>query len=109
MTKKKEAENGEQMQLIDVLPEGSEEIVKAIKAYKKVQTVRLKALKEETQRKQEVLELVRGSELQRLPNGNIEFSYDGWDICVAPRDDLITIVKHKPKKAKKVKEEAPKE
>lgn len=83
--------SGEQLDLIDVAPENAKEIITVAKSYKEFQTVRLAALKNETEQKDKIKEMVAAAGLQRLPDGKIKFSYDGFEFTLTPQDDKISI------------------
>jgi len=87
----KEVEKGEQMDLIDVNPEHSKEIIKLARQYKKAQVTRVNALVEETKLKQQLLSLIKEEHLQRLEDGTIMFTIDSYKITVTPRDELIKV------------------
>ncbi len=90
-TKAIEAEKGEQLDLIDVHPKNAKPIIKLARAYKVAQAARQAALKEEVELKQKILELVKGAKLQPLEGGLIAFEYDGVEISIKPRDELLTV------------------
>ena len=106
MAKKKKTKNeGEQMALMDDGPKDAAAIIEKTKEYKKAQSVRIKALKEETDLKEEILALVKASELQPLKDGVIKFSSGGYTFRVTPRDELITITEKKKTKKKDMKKQ----
>lgn len=82
---------GEQLDLIDVAPENSKEIIKVAKRYKALQFERIQILADEIAAKKELLELVKKSNPQRLDDGKITFSLDGMTITVTPRDELVKV------------------
>ena len=88
MAKKK---TGEQLDLIDVHPKNSKQIIRTAREYKAVQRTRLAALEEEVQKKKKLLDLIRESEVQPLPDGSIKFQLDGITLSVVPRDEKITV------------------
>ncbi len=92
--KKSEQESpevGEQIMLIDIAPENIKPIIKAAKLYKRAQSERLAALKEEVKYKTEVRELVRKSNPQQLEDGDIKFEYDGFEVIITPQDEKVTV------------------
>ena len=92
MTKRTKNEGeGEQLDLIDVKPENAKKILKAAKAYKKVQKIRLSALDEEKQQKQKVLDLIKNAGLTPMSDGTIKFRLDSFQISVTPRDELLQV------------------
>ena len=80
-----------QLDLLDVAPENAKPIIELAKEYKVALTARLAALKEEVRLKQLILELVNKAGLQRLPDGDIRFEYDGFQVTVTPCDDKIKV------------------
>jgi len=82
---------GEQLELIDVAPENSKEIIAEAKKYKKWQTQRMQALEEETASKQRLLELMKKADVQKLEDGKMKISVDNYTITVTPRDELIKV------------------
>jgi hypothetical protein len=92
-------ESGEQIPLMDTLPEGSEEIIACAKRYKNAQAARIEALNMEKQEKGTLLELIEKAGFQRLEDGKIKFTADGFTITVTPRDELVQV-----KEADEVKE-----
>ncbi len=86
---------GEQLDLIDVAPENSKEIIDEAKKYKKWQNQRMRALEEETASKQKLLELMKKANLQRLDDGKLKISVDNYTITVTPRDELIKVKEKK--------------
>jgi hypothetical protein len=89
--KEEAAHSGEQLELIDVLPENAKPIIAAARLYKKFQAARMAALDKETKQKQVVLNLIHEAKLQPLEGGKIKFEHDGVIISVTPRDELIKI------------------
>lgn len=98
---KKEAEVGEQMDLMDVAPENAKEIITAGKLYKKYQAARIAAGVKEVDQKTLILELVKKAKLPVLAGGKIKFEYDGFKITVTPRDELVQVTEKKAKEPKK--------
>ena len=88
---KEETQPQEQLDLIDVTPENSRKIVACAKRYKVAQRQRLAALEDETAEKQKLLGLIKEANLQRLDDGTIKYSVEGYTIRVQPRDELITV------------------
>ena len=82
---------GQQMDLIDVGPENSKEIIQHARLYKAAQTKRIQALDEEIAEKQKLLELIRNAKLKPLEGGKVQFRCDGYIITVTPRDELVRI------------------
>ena len=88
---KSESLPGEQMDLIDVKPKNSKEIIRHARLYKMAQEKRVNALAEEVAEKKKLLELIEQEHLQRLEDGKIKFKLDGYTITVTPRDELVRI------------------
>ena len=92
MTKPKKAPTtDEQGYLIDVRPENAKKIIAKAKAYKRAVTARLSEGDKESNLKSELLELIKGANLQPTEDGKIKFSLDGFKITVTPRDMLIQV------------------
>ena len=86
-----EATNGGQLDLIDVAPENSKEIIALARAYKSAQGRRIDALEEEVATKVKLLALIKEANLQRLDDGKIRLHLDGYTITVTPRDELVKV------------------
>lgn len=84
-------ESSEQLDLIDVQPENAKAIIAEARVYKKFQAARLNALAKETEHKAKVLNLVKEAKLQPLNGGVIKFKYDGFEISITPRDELVKV------------------
>ena len=93
--KKSKPASGEQMDLIDVAPENSKEIVAAAKVYKKHLAARLQALSKEVEAKNNLRELIRKSGAKPLASGKIKLQADGFIITVTPKDELIQVTEKK--------------
>jgi hypothetical protein len=91
MPRKKNAEAGEQLDLIDTTPKNSKQIIVIARRYKAAQTARIAALVEEGAEKQKLLDLVKAAKLQPLENSVIRFRVDGMTISITPRDELIKV------------------
>ena len=87
----KEVEKGEQMDLINVGPKNSKEIIKHAKLYRSALSRRIEAMAEEVAQKHKLLELIEAEHLQRLDDGKIKFKLDSYTITVTPRDELVKI------------------
>jgi len=81
----------DQMNLIDVSPEHSSDIVACIKRYKHAQTVKSRATDEEKEEVKALLDLIEAENLERLPDGSIKFAVDGYEITVIPREDSVKV------------------
>ena len=81
----------EQMDLIDVSPEHSSEIVECAKKYKAAQAKHVKYLDEEKAQKEKLRSLIDDENLERLEDGKIRFTVDGYTITVTPRDELVQV------------------
>ena len=86
-----ESTAGDQMDLIDVSPETLAEIKPLAREYRKVVKQRVKIQAKETDLKQQILDLIKGANLARLPDGSIRFKCDGMTISVTPRDELVKV------------------
>lgn len=91
MGRKKKAEKGEQLDLIDIAPENAKAIIAAAKIYKRAQTARLTALKNEIEQKQKVLALVIEANLTPLKDGVIRFKCGEFTISATPQGFLIKV------------------
>ena len=80
-----------QIPLIDVAPEHSSEIVECAKKYKAAQSKRVEYLNEEKAQKERLLSLIDDENLERLEDGRIRFTVDGYTITVTPRDELVQV------------------
>lgn len=89
--KKDKVESGEQLELIDVAPETAGPILDAARIYKKFQGKRLDFLAKEKAQKIIVLDMVRSAGLTPLKDGVIKFTYQGAEISVTPRDELLKV------------------
>lgn len=79
------------MDLIDVGPENSKEIIRVARLYKTTLSKRIDLLAQEVEHKHKLLELINNAHLQRLPDGRIRFKVEGYTITVTPRDELVKI------------------
>jgi len=91
MAKKNKEPAGEQLDLIDVSPANSKQIIGVARRYQAAQSERIEALVREKAEKQKILDLVKGANLQQLADGKIRFKVDGMTITVTPRDELVQI------------------
>jgi hypothetical protein len=92
---KGKAGKGEQMDLIDVGPKHSKEIIAQARKYKTIVTKRVKLTSEEVTAKVRLLDMVKAAKLKRLSDGTIKFKIDGITIKVTPRDELIQVTEDK--------------
>jgi len=83
--------SGEQLDLINVAPENTKEIVACAKRYKNAHTERIDALQKETDEKERLLNLIKQAHIQTLEGGKIRFRVDGYLITVTPRDELVQV------------------
>lgn len=88
---KSEPTAGEQLDLIDVSPENSKQIVGIARRYKTAQAQRIAALEREVEEKQKLLGLIKDAKLKPLDDGVIRFKVDGLLITVKPRDELVKV------------------
>ena len=91
MPRKKKTQTDEQLDLIEISPPNSKEIVSAARAYQNAQAARIKALAKEIEQKQRILALVKEANLQPLADGSIKFSVDSVKISITPRDELVKV------------------
>lgn len=91
MTKKTDDEPGDQLMLMDIHTEEAKKILAKVKAYKKVQKVRMAALADETAKKQELLALVHGLEYKPNAEGIIKFGIEDTVIKVTPSKETISV------------------
>ena len=97
MAKSKKKKAGEQLDLIDVGPKHSKELLAAGKVYKKYQKARQAAAGKEAEQKKLILELVEKADLQRLAGGVIKFEIEGVPFKITPRDELVQVGEAKDK------------
>jgi len=81
----------EQMDLMDVQPENAQEIIEAVKKYKKFQGARIKAGIKEVELKGIVKNLVKAAKLQPLEDGVTKLRFNHVEISITPRDEIIKI------------------
>lgn len=93
---KRKKESGEQLDLIDVLPEDAKPIIEKAREYRKTVAARQKLTDKEAKQKQEVLELVKDAHIQPVEDGIIKFKHDGYTISITPRDVLVKITGEDP-------------
>jgi len=86
-----EATTGEQLDLLDVGPENSKEIVKQAKHYKVALSRRIEALQEEVTAKEKLKALIKEANLKPMDDGKIRVHVNGYTITVTPRDELIQV------------------
>ena len=91
VAKRKKKESGEQLDLIDVGPKHSKEILAALILYDKHKKARMASGVKEVEQKTLILELVEKAGLQRLAGGVIKFVLDGIPVKITPRDQLVEI------------------
>uniref|UniRef100_A0A6M3LHK6 Uncharacterized protein n=1 Tax=viral metagenome TaxID=1070528 RepID=A0A6M3LHK6_9ZZZZ len=84
-----------QMQLIDVGPKNAKEIRPHLATYKNAVEEYSTLGNIVNTEKQAIIDLVHKADLQRLPNGNIEFTIDGVLIKIIPTEEKIKIMKPK--------------
>lgn len=87
----KKGKSGEQLPLIDVLPEDAKPIIEAAKLYKEYMLERITWSGKEVAQRNLVREMVAKAGFQRLPDGTIRFSHDGVTITITPQDDKISV------------------
>ncbi len=86
---------GKQLDLIDVGPKHSKELLAAGQLYLKHQQVRRAVAPKEAEQKKLILELVQKADLQRLAGGVIKFEIEGVPFKITPRDELVQVGKPK--------------
>lgn len=92
MAKKgKEAESGEQLELIDVNPENAKPLIRAARKYRKTITQRLEIQHREAKELLDLRELIEASGLQPLASGKIAFEYDGVTVEHTPQDAKVKV------------------
>lgn len=94
MSKKKDT----QLELIDVGPKNIKAIRPHLKAYRDAVEDYSTLGNIVNTEKQAIIELVHKSGLERLANGNFEFTIDGVLIKITPTEDKIKISNPKPPK-----------
>lgn len=90
--------SNKQLDLIDVGPKNLKQIRPHLNAYKEAVEEYSRWGSVVNTEKQAIMDLVHKSGLERLSNGNIEFTCDGVLIKIIPTDEKIKIVKAKPPK-----------
>ena len=84
-----------QLQLIDVGPKNVKAIRPHLEAYKNAVEEYSTLSSIVNTEKQAIIGLVHDAGLERLPNGNIEFTIDGILIKIIPTEEKIKIMKPK--------------
>ena len=84
-----------QLQLIDVGPKNVKEIRPHLEAYRNAVEEYSTLGSIVNTEKQAIIDLVHKAGLERLPNGNIEFTIDGVLIKIVPSEEKIKIMKPK--------------
>jgi len=85
---------GEQMDLINVSPEHSKEIVKLARAYNAKVKARLEiqnGIGGEVELQQKLLDLVKAEDLTRDNNGKIKFTVDSVEIELVPTKEKVKV------------------
>ena len=91
LKKKAEVTDGEQIPLMDVVPENSKEIIRVAKAYKLKVRERMTVGEKEKELKEKLRGLLNDSGAERLDDGKMKLNLDGFIITVTPRDELIQV------------------
>lgn len=91
MAKRKKKEAGKQLDLIDVGPKHSKQILTAGNLLNKHRKARMAAGAKEAEQKKLLLELVEKADLQRLAGGVIKFEIEGVPFKITPRDELVQV------------------
>lgn len=86
-----ETEEGEQMPLIDVLPESAKPIVPVARRYHKIIRERLAIQKKEAEQKKKLGEAVHKADLLPLDNGKIIFKWQDITVEVEPQEDKVKV------------------
>ncbi len=90
--KPQDVEPGEQMELIDVLPEKAKPIIKAARKYRKIILERLALQEKEAEAKENISALIQAAKIVPLnKEGVIHFKYEGVDITVIPGKEKIKV------------------
>jgi hypothetical protein len=84
-----------QLDLIDVGPKNIKEIRQHLTVYRTAVEEYSQLGQVVNQEKQAIIDLVHKAGLERLPNGNIEFTVDGILIKIVPTEEKIKIMKPK--------------
>ena len=86
-----EIQKGEQMPLIDVLPESAKPIVPVARKYHKIIRERLAIQKKEAEQKKKLGEAVHKANLLPLDNGKILFKWQDIEVEVTPQADKVKV------------------
>lgn len=86
-----EIQKGEQMPLIDVLPENIKPIIPIARAYKKVVAQRVQLTAKEVELKTKIKDMARKAKIPRLDDGSIKITHDGVQIVITPQDEKVKV------------------
>lgn len=84
-------EKGEQLNLIDVLPEKAKPIIAVARRYKKIVTARVDLTAQEVKLKAKIIGLVKAAKITPLEGGVIKFTHKGITVTIKPRDELVQV------------------
>lgn len=85
------AEKGEQMPLIDVLPENIKPIIPVARAYRKVVAERVILTRKEVELKTKIREMATKAKIPRLDDGSIKFNWEGVNVVITPQDEKVQV------------------
>lgn len=91
---KKEVEKteaGEQMPLIDTVPENIKPIIPWCRKYYKAIRVRLAAEKTEIELKTKIRDMATAAEIPRQSDGTLKFEWEEVKVVITPRDELVKV------------------
>lgn len=84
-------EKGEQMPLIDVIPEDIKPIIPFARKYRKVVAERMALSAEEVKLKTKIREMAAKAEIPRQDDGTIKFTWERVEVLITPRDELVQV------------------
>ena len=84
-------EKGEQMPLIDTVPENIKPIIPWARKYYKAVRVRIAAEKTEVELKTKIREMAVAAEIPRQTDGTLSFAWEEVKVVITPRDELVKV------------------
>lgn len=84
-------EKGEQMPLIDVVPENIKPIIPVARAYKKIVAERMALSDQEVKLKTKIRDMAAKAEIPREADGRIKIKWERVNILITPRDELVQV------------------